>query len=267
MMKQYQPLESLTDGLPAGDALGMRVRVTVDRPMGSRRPRNPETLYPVNCGHVEGIVGGDGAPQNVCILGVKGPVRQFTGRVIAVIHRADGCGEEWVAAPEGMVMFEPEIRAAMHGAEQFFQGSCRCLYEKVCGIVPYIGQGEQRRYQLVWGVSGRIGFPKGHIEADESEIATALRETREEIGLLPRVDDGFRTEYCYLAGTARKLAVFFTGEIAGPAVYQPEEILGGALLPFGEAMEKLNFAPDRDVLQQAEFFLNSTRPQNPALNP
>ena len=43
-MKQYQPLESLTDGLPAGDALGMRVRVTVDRPMGSRRPRNPETL-------------------------------------------------------------------------------------------------------------------------------------------------------------------------------------------------------------------------------
>ncbi len=160
-MKQYQPLESLTDGLPAGDALGMRVRVTVDRPMGSRRPRNPETLYPVNCGHVEGIVGGDGAPQNVCILGVKGPVRQFTGRVIAVIHRADGCGEEWVAAPEGMVMFEPEIRAAMHCAEQFFQGSCRCLYEKVCGIVPYIGQGNSGGISLFGECRAASAFPRG----------------------------------------------------------------------------------------------------------
>ena len=163
-MKDYRTLEKLTEGLPGGDPLGLRVEVTVDRPLGSRHPRFPETVYPVNYGFVAGVLGGDGEAQDVYILGVDRPVERFRGRVIAVIRRAEDREEKWVAAPEGAVFFEPEIRAAVDFTERYFRSSYRCLFEKACGAVLFSEDGGERRYLLVQGHNGRVGFSKGHIE-------------------------------------------------------------------------------------------------------
>lgn len=101
--------------------LHQTVTVTVDRPLGSRHPRKPHILYPVNYGYVKGIMAPDGAEQDAYILGVDVPVKTFTGKIIAIIHRFDDIEDKWVVAPEGMSFTLEQVRDMTHFVEQYFQ--------------------------------------------------------------------------------------------------------------------------------------------------
>ncbi len=101
--------------------LGQIVTVTVDRPLGTRHPRHPEIIYPVNYGYVEGIPAPDGDWQDAYILGVNEPIETFTGPVIAVIRRRNDVEDKWVVAPAGAALTAAEIAAATHFQEQYFQ--------------------------------------------------------------------------------------------------------------------------------------------------
>lgn len=54
-------------------------------------------------------------------MGVTAQISRFYGRVIAVIHRLNDNEDKWVAAPEGMIFSEEEIRRATHFIEQYFE--------------------------------------------------------------------------------------------------------------------------------------------------
>lgn len=99
---------------------GQTVKVTVDRPLGSVHPKYGNIVYPVNYGYVEGVSAPDGEEQDVYILGVDVPVKEFTGRVIAVIHRLNDVEDKWVAAPDGMTFTKEEIIEKTRFQEQFF---------------------------------------------------------------------------------------------------------------------------------------------------
>lgn len=99
---------------------GNMVTVTVDRPMGSFHPKHRDLYYPVNYGYIKGIMAPDGEEQDAYILGVAQPVKEFRGRVIAVIHRKDDVEEKWVVAPEEMSFSEEEIRRQVDFQEQYF---------------------------------------------------------------------------------------------------------------------------------------------------
>lgn len=101
--------------------IGDMVKVIVDRPLGSFHPDHPEIYYPVNYGYVEGIIAADGEEQDVYILGVTEPVKEFTGRIIAVIHREDDVEEKWVAAPEHMTFGKDEIIEQVRFQEKYFR--------------------------------------------------------------------------------------------------------------------------------------------------
>lgn len=96
------------------------VTVKIDRPLGSSHPKYPDMIYPVNYGYVEGIIAPDGEEQDVYILGVNEPIEEFTGRIIAVIHRFDDVEEKWVAAPDGVTFTKEEIAEAVRFQEQYF---------------------------------------------------------------------------------------------------------------------------------------------------
>jgi inorganic pyrophosphatase len=100
--------------------IGSTVTVTIDRPMGSYHPEHKDMYYPVNYGYIEGMIAQDGEEQDVYVFGVDHPVKKFTGRVIAVIHRDDDCEEKWCAVPEGTVMTASEINEQVHFQEQYF---------------------------------------------------------------------------------------------------------------------------------------------------
>lgn len=101
--------------------LGKTVTVTVDRPLGSYHPEHADMYYPVNYGYIEGIIAPDGEEQDAYILGVDVPVEQFTGKIIAIIHRFDDVEEKWVVAPEGRSFTKDEIAEAVRFQEQYFQ--------------------------------------------------------------------------------------------------------------------------------------------------
>ena len=100
--------------------VGRTVTVTVDRPLGSFHPSHPDLYYPVNYGYIAGIYAEDGEEQDAYILGIDVPVDQFTGTVIAIIHRNDDVETKWVVAPLGKHFSKEEITAATHFQEQYF---------------------------------------------------------------------------------------------------------------------------------------------------
>ena len=102
--------------------LGKRVSGTIDRPLGSSHPRHPEMVYPVNYGYVDGVIGGDGAEQDVYVLGTDQPLQTFTGTVVAVLHRLNDCEDKWIVSLDGRKYSETEIENAVRFQEQYFMG-------------------------------------------------------------------------------------------------------------------------------------------------
>lgn len=63
----------------------------------------------------------DGEEQDAYILGVHTAVNEFTGKVIAIIHRYDDIEEKWVVAPEGTSFSKKEIMEQVNFQEQYFK--------------------------------------------------------------------------------------------------------------------------------------------------
>lgn len=101
--------------------IGKKVKVIVDRPAGSYHPEHKELYYPINYGFVEGVGAPDGEEQDAYILGVDTPLSEFSGRVIAIIHRLDDIEDKWVVAPENTAFTEREIAEKVQFQEQYFR--------------------------------------------------------------------------------------------------------------------------------------------------
>ena len=101
--------------------LGKIVKVIVDRPLGTYHPKQKDLFYPVNYGYVEGIIAADGEEQDAYILGVNKPIKEFTGKVIAVIHRFDDVEEKLVVVPTDVSLTKEEIKRHVDFQEHFFK--------------------------------------------------------------------------------------------------------------------------------------------------
>lgn len=134
-------------------------------------------------------------------------------------------------------------------------------WEKSCGAVVFTRENGQVKYLLVANLEGIYGFPKGHVEAGETEVETALREVREETGLTVRLIDGFRTTDEHPIPqkvNTMKQVVYFLGEYAGQEVaYQQEELSGAYLVSYEEAMGMFQFESSRRILKEADAYLRS----------
>ena len=131
--------------------------------------------------------------------------------------------------------------------------------EKSCGAVVFTRVNGEIRYVLAQNLEGYYGFPKGHMEAEETEEQTALREICEEVGLHPRLIEGFRT--CAEHPLPKKPGVmkqviYFLAEYANQEIsYQREELLSAPLVSYEEAMTLFVFESSRRILTEAHAFL------------
>lgn len=105
--------------------IGNTVKVIVDRPLGSRHPAHEDLCYSVNYGYIPGRIAPDGEEQDAYILGVDEQVKEFVGKVIAVIHRFDDVEEKWVVAPDHMIFTGEEIMEMVSFQEQYFRTEIR----------------------------------------------------------------------------------------------------------------------------------------------
>lgn len=105
--------------------IGKSVKVIVDRPLGTYHPKHPDIYYTVNYGYIEGVIAVDGEEQDAYILGVDVPIKEFCGKVIAMIHRGDDVEEKWVVAPTGAFFSKDEIMQQVNFQERFFETEIR----------------------------------------------------------------------------------------------------------------------------------------------
>jgi len=131
-------------------------------------------------------------------------------------------------------------------------------FEKSCGVVVFYKNENKPLFLLVQSqLYQHWGFAKGHVEENESEIETALREVYEETGLKPTIIEGFKKTINYqtLANTYKEV-VYFLGEVSDLKVsVQKEEINGYKWLSYDEAINLLTYENDKNVLNSANDFI------------
>lgn len=204
------------------DHIGKQVHVVVDRPIGYH---HGDIVYPVNYGYIPGLIAGDGEEQDAYILGITDPITEFDGQVVAAIRRKNDCEDKLVVAPVGSVYHQGQIAEAVHFQEQYFDISIISCYEKSCGVLPYRMVSGQQEFLLVFETFSKCwSLPKGHVEAGETDVQTALRELHEETGLTAKLDASRSASIEYpISSFARKEVVFYLGEVVGiPKVREGE---------------------------------------------
>ena len=98
--------------------LGKKVTVKVDRMMGSKHP-DKAFYYPINYGYIEGVLAPDGEDVDAYILGVFKPIKEYTGKCIAVIHRLDDEDDKLVVVPNDADYSDEQIIALTEFQERF----------------------------------------------------------------------------------------------------------------------------------------------------
>ena len=136
------------------------------------------------------------------------------------------------------------------------------IKEKSCGAIVYAFIDEKLKFLLIKNVNGRHwSFPKGHVESGETEIETALRETKEETGLYVDLDSRFREIASYNIGSnIKKDVVYFIAKANldnNEVVLQKEEVSKYGWFEFEGAMDVLTFDNDRRILKSAKEYLKN----------
>lgn len=219
------------------DNMGNLVHVVVDRPIGCH---HGDIIYPINYGYIPGIIAGNGEEQDAYILGVTEPLSSFDGQVVAAVRRKNDCEDKLVVAPAGKVYHQGQIAEAVHFQEQYFISTIDSLLRKSCGVIPFRWNSGEKEYLILLQTNNCWSFPKGHMEAGETEEETALRELYEETGLHTRLISAKKTVSEYdIPPYTRKQVVLFLGEVDGEVVPQETEVLNYKWVKASELKEYL----------------------------
>ena len=123
---QYAEKKEIMDGIVytlrkalVKSYLGKTVTISIDRPIGSIHPKH-DIIYPINYGFIPKVLGGDGEELDVYLLGVDAPVKEYTARIIGIVHRRNDVEDKLIAAPEGRNFTVEEIMEAVRFQEQYY---------------------------------------------------------------------------------------------------------------------------------------------------
>jgi 8-oxo-dGTP pyrophosphatase MutT (NUDIX family) len=130
--------------------------------------------------------------------------------------------------------------------------------EKSCGLVVF----NSNKILLLkysanntQGEGGHWDFPKGHVEQNETELETALRELEEETGISKvEIIDDFRHSISYTfsrrSESISKEVIFFLASTVDKRVTLSHEHIDYAWLDFNNALEKLTYENARQILKK-----------------
>ncbi|MBJ8078140.1 NUDIX domain-containing protein [Bacillus cereus group sp. N12] len=130
--------------------------------------------------------------------------------------------------------------------------------EKSCGVIIYQDKPDTRYLIVKSKANGHWGFPKGHIEENETEIDTARREVKEETGLDVLIHEDFKTSMEYeISETTRKEVILFLGTPMSTSVtIQEGEIAMYKWATFTDTLNLFDHENQKQILKQAHEFLN-----------
>lgn len=125
--------------------------------------------------------------------------------------------------------------------------------EKSCGMIVFKKEDNKLKVLLVRDNIGHWGLPKGHVEENETETETAIRETLEETGVKAKIIGDFRKVITYyVKEDILKDVVFFIGKPENNnLIPQLEEVSEASFIEINEAMNLLNHNDVKELLEQA----------------
>lgn len=132
--------------------------------------------------------------------------------------------------------------------------------EKSCGALVYYKNGSKLQMLILkHKLGGQWSFPKGHIEGDETEVETALREVSEETGLKITLLDGFRETVSYYPKPGvNKDVVYFLGYTDDPHTVMKEDEIGDIRwVDLVTCHRYLTYANDKQLLGRAKIKLRT----------
>ena len=126
--------------------------------------------------------------------------------------------------------------------------------EKSCGCLVF---DDDNKILLVKMKQGHWSFPKGHVEDDESEYQTALRETKEETNIDCKIIPGFKevNTYSPYPGVMKDVIFFVAKASSEDIKVQQEEVQESAFYAIDEAFKLITFDTDKEILNKALKFL------------
>jgi bis(5'-nucleosidyl)-tetraphosphatase len=137
--------------------------------------------------------------------------------------------------------------------------------ERSAGAVVVFMSDSKPEYLLLHYTAGHWDFPKGNIEAGETEREAAVREIREETGIADiEFVEGFSNTISYKYRRVRRLVdkqvVFFLALTKTRDVTISHEHIGFAWKSYDDAMEQLTYKSARNLLEAAAQFMEREKP-------
>ena len=128
-------------------------------------------------------------------------------------------------------------------------------YEKSCGAVVYRKYHGNTEILLIKHVnSGHWSFPKGHVEAGETEVETAKREIMEETSIEALIDSTFRETVSYSPKKdVQKEVVYFIAKAKNTNfVLQKSEVSEAKWVDINYAYNILTYDNDKNIVNKAK---------------
>ena len=121
-------------------------------------------------------------------------------------------------------------------------------FEKSCGCVII----NEEKVLLVQHIAGHWDFPKGHMEENETEIQTAIREVKEEtnIDVLIQENKRYVSEYYSKEDTFKQVIFFLATCINKEVIKQEAEIQNIEWLSFEDAVDRITYSNSKDILMK-----------------
>ena len=131
-------------------------------------------------------------------------------------------------------------------------------WEKSCGAVIFKKNNNSVKVLLLRHRAGHWSFSKGHVEKDESEVDTAIRELKEEVNLDISINNDFRKSICYnVKDNVRKEVIYFLcfiDDISNIKI-DNKEIIDMGWYSIEDAFLKLTYNEDKEVLKEASNYI------------
>ena len=137
------------------------------------------------------------------------------------------------------------------------------IEETSAGIVLFRKEDSKILFLLLHYPSGHWDFIKGKMEKGESTHETAIREAKEETGImditfLENFEEWINYDFQYQGELVHKKVVFFLAETKTKEVMISHEHLDYTWMDYNTSMEKTTFDNAKNVLTKAQMLLTKT---------
>lgn len=121
------------------------------------------------------------------------------------------------------------------------------IQEKACGCIII----EDNKVLLIKQTVGHWGFPKGHVEGNESEEETALREVKEETNIDVNIfpEKRYSMQYMTDKGNLKEVVFFVAKKSSSSLKAQEEEISEIGWFDFKTALDTITYDNTKELFK------------------